>query len=197
MISFLLFSAGGFLLGTLAVVLFLLSLFLVFLIMIQRGKGGGIAGSLTGTAQSAFGARGGDMLMWWTIGFTGVWIVLSCVTIMLYSSPKQLADDNKGKGSFQEETNTSQVGGAETSTAAEALTKPDTAAEVDTTNDDISDEATDSSDSSDDSGSPEAGDSTETTEADDSTEPSTDEPSADEASTDETDTTTPDDADEE
>ena len=195
--SFLLFSAGGFLLGTLAVFLFLLSLFLVFLIMIQRGKGGGIAGSLTGTAQSAFGARGGDMLMWWTIGFTGVWIVLSCVTIMLYSSPKQLADDNKGKGSFQEETNTSQVGGAETSTAAEALTKPDTAAEVDTTNDDISDEATDSSDSSDDSGSPEAGDSTETTEADDSTEPSTDEPSADEASTDETDTTTPDDADEE
>ncbi len=195
--SFLLFSAGGFLLGTLAVFLFLLSLFLVFLIMIQRGKGGGIAGSLTGTAQSAFGARGGDMLMWWTIGFTGVWIVLSCVTIMLYSSPKQLADDNKGKGSFQEETNTSQVGGAETSTAAEALTKPDTAAEVDTTNDDISDEAADSSDSSDDSGSPEAGDSTETTEADDSTEPSTDEPSADEASTDETDTTTPDDADEE
>ena len=195
--SFLLFSAGGFLLGTLAVFLFLLSLFLVFLIMIQRGKGGGIAGSLTGTAQSAFGARGGDMLMWWTIGFTGVWIVLSCVTIMLYSSPKQLADDNKGKGSFQEETNTSQVGGAETSTAAEALTKPDTAAEVDTTNDDISDEAADSSDSSDDSGSPEAGDSTETTEADDSTEPSTDEPSADDASTDETDTTTPDDADEE
>ena len=51
----------------LAVLLFLLSLFLVFLIMIQRGKGGGIAGSLTGTAQSAFGARGGDMLMWWTI----------------------------------------------------------------------------------------------------------------------------------
>ncbi|MBK95608.1 MAG: preprotein translocase subunit SecG [Planctomycetaceae bacterium] len=197
MISFLLFSAGGFLLGTLAVVLFLLSLFLVFLIMIQRGKGGGIAGSLTGTAQSAFGARGGDMLMWWTIGFTGVWIVLSCVTIMLYSSPKQLADDNKGKGSFQEETNTSQVGGAETSTAAEALTKPDTAADVDTTNDDIPDEAGDSSDSSDDSESPEAEDSTETTEADDSTEPSTDEPSADDASTDETDTTTPDDADEE
>ena len=195
--SFLLFSAGGFLLGTLAVFLFLLSLFLVFLIMIQRGKGGGIAGSLTGTAQSAFGARGGDMLMWWTIGFTGVWIVLSCVTIMLYSSPKQLADDNKGKGSFQEETNTSQVGGAETSTAAEALTKPDTAADVDTTNDDISDEAGDSSDSSDDSGSPETEDSTETTETDDSTEPSTDEPSADEASTDETDTTTPDDADEE
>ena len=195
--SFLLFSAGGFLLGTLAVFLFLLSLFLVFLIMIQRGKGGGIAGSLTGTAQSAFGARGGDMLMWWTIGFTGVWIVLSCVTIMLYSSPKQLADEIKGKGSFQEETNTSQVGGAETSTAAEALTKQDTAADVDTTNEDIPEEAGDSSDSSDDSESPEAEDSTETNEADDSIEPSTDDPSADEASTDETDTTTPDDADEE
>ena len=50
---------SDFFLGALAVLLFLLSLFLVFIIMIQRGKGGGIAGSLTGTAQSAFGARGG------------------------------------------------------------------------------------------------------------------------------------------
>lgn len=77
----------SFVLGTLAVLLFLLSLFLVFIIMIQRGKGGGIAGSLTGTAQSAFGARGGDLLMWVTIGLTGVWILLSGITIFFYSSP--------------------------------------------------------------------------------------------------------------
>ena len=78
---------SDFFLGTSAVLLFLLSLFLVFIIMIQRGKGGGIAGSLTGTAQSAFGARGGDLLMWVTIGLTGVWILLSGITIFFYSSP--------------------------------------------------------------------------------------------------------------
>ena len=83
-------------LGVLAVLLFLLSLFLVFIIMIQRGKGGGIAGSLTGTAQSAFGARGGDLLMWWTIGLTGVWIMLSGLTIFFYSSPSKIEEDQGG-----------------------------------------------------------------------------------------------------
>lgn len=88
---------SDFFLGTLAVLLFLLSLFLVFIIMIQRGKGGGIAGSLTGTAQSAFGARGGDLLMWVTIALTGVWILLSGITIFIYSSPSDSTDlDEKG-----------------------------------------------------------------------------------------------------
>ena len=87
---------GDIMLGVLAVLLFLLSLFLVFIIMIQRGKGGGIAGSLTGTAQSAFGARGGDMLMWWTIGLTGIWIMLSGLTIFFYSSPSKVEEDQGG-----------------------------------------------------------------------------------------------------
>jgi len=95
---------GGFMLGVLAVLLFLLSLFLVFIIMIQRGKGGGIAGSLTGTAQSAFGARGGDLLMWWTIGLTGVWIMLSGLTIFFYSSPSTVEED---QGGVQDEEGTS------------------------------------------------------------------------------------------
>ncbi|MBA62539.1 MAG: preprotein translocase subunit SecG [Planctomycetaceae bacterium] len=90
-----------FILGVLAVILFLLSLFLIFIIMIQRGKGGGIAGSLTGTAQSAFGARGGDLLMWWTIGLTGVWISLSGITIFFYSSPMDEAQAEVGGATTQ------------------------------------------------------------------------------------------------
>ena len=78
-------SAAGFFQGLLGVVLFLVSFFLVFIILIQRGKGGGIAGSLTGTAQSAFGARGGDTLMWLTLSLTVIWILLCCVTIYFYS----------------------------------------------------------------------------------------------------------------
>ena len=89
---------SDFFLGALAVLLFLLSLFLVFIIMIQRGKGGGIAGSLTGTAQSAFGARGGDLLMWVTIALTGVWIFLSGITIYIYSSPNDSSDADEEGG---------------------------------------------------------------------------------------------------
>ncbi len=86
MFEFLLIAdSAGFFLGLLGVILFLISVFLIFIILIQRGKGGGIAGSLTGTAQSAFGARGGDILMWLTLSLTIIWILLCCVTIFFYS----------------------------------------------------------------------------------------------------------------
>ena len=104
-----LIGAGGFWLGALAVILFFLSLFLVFIIMMQRGKGGGIAGSLTGTAQSAFGARGGDALMWITIALTGVWIFLSCVTIYSYSSPKDAGQTQQDEGGASEGDTASSV----------------------------------------------------------------------------------------
>ena len=91
MFEFLLIAdSSGFFLGLLGVILFLLSLFLIFIILIQRGKGGGIAGSLTGTAQSAFGARGGDILMWLTLTMTIIWILLCCLTIFLDPTPKKL-----------------------------------------------------------------------------------------------------------
>ena len=99
---------SDFFLGALAVLLFLLSLFLVFIIMIQRGKGGGIAGSLTGTAQSAFGARGGDLLMWVTIALTGVWIFLSGITIYVYSSPKDSSEAEEEGGVTEIDTQLNQ-----------------------------------------------------------------------------------------
>ena len=99
---------SDFFLGALAVLLFLLSLFLVFIIMIQRGKGGGIAGSLTGTAQSAFGARGGDLLMWVTIALTGVWIFLSGITIYVYSSPKDSSETEEEGGVTEIDTQLNQ-----------------------------------------------------------------------------------------
>ena len=115
---------ADFFLGALAVLLFLLSLFLVFIIMIQRGKGGGIAGSLTGTAQSAFGARGGDLLMWWTIGITAVWIFLSGVTIFFYSSPAgDVAEEQGGVEEVDQsnDTDNSTTPGVSTADAINSL----------------------------------------------------------------------------
>ena len=105
MFEFLLIAdSSGFFLGLLGVTLFLLSLFLVFIILIQRGKGGGIAGSLTGTAQSAFGARGGDILMWLTLTMTIIWIPLCCLTIFFYSRSQPPVAEGSDDAEFQTET---------------------------------------------------------------------------------------------
>jgi preprotein translocase subunit SecG len=59
--------------------LFVLPLFLILLILIQRGKGGGLAGAFGGLGgQSAFGTKAGDLFTRITIGVAAVWILL-CV----------------------------------------------------------------------------------------------------------------------
>jgi protein translocase SecG subunit len=61
----------------LTVVLFLVSLFLILLVLIQRGKGGGLAGAFGGAGgQSAFGSRAGDAFTRVTIYTALIWILL-------------------------------------------------------------------------------------------------------------------------
>ena len=60
-----------------------LSLFLVLLILIQRGKGGGLAGALGGPGgQSAFGSKAGDTFTWITVAVATVWGI-TCALAML------------------------------------------------------------------------------------------------------------------
>lgn len=62
--------------------IFLTSLFLILLILIQRGRGGGLAGALGGMGgQSAFGTKAGDLFTRITIGVAAVWILLSVAAI--------------------------------------------------------------------------------------------------------------------
>jgi len=57
--------------------LLLTSLFLICLVLIQRGKGGGLAGAFGGAGgQSAFGSRAGDAFTKITIYTALVWILL-------------------------------------------------------------------------------------------------------------------------
>ena len=61
----------------LTVALLLASLFLIGLVLIQRGKGGGLAGAFGGAGgQSAFGSRAGDTFTKVTIYTALVWILL-------------------------------------------------------------------------------------------------------------------------
>jgi preprotein translocase subunit SecG len=58
-------------------VVILLGLFLIGLVLIQRGKGGGLAGAFGGVGGSSpFGSKAGDTFTRVTIWVAAIWIVL-------------------------------------------------------------------------------------------------------------------------
>jgi preprotein translocase subunit SecG len=66
------------------VLLVLCSLFLICLVLIQRGKGGGLAGAFGGVGgSSAFGTKAGDIFTRITIIVAGVWIALNLLLVLL------------------------------------------------------------------------------------------------------------------
>ncbi len=68
----------GFLVGLANVLMVLTSLFLICLILIQRGKGGGLAGAFGGVGgSSAFGTKAGDVFTKVTIYVAIFWFALA------------------------------------------------------------------------------------------------------------------------
>ncbi len=65
--------------------LFLLSLFIVLIILLQRGRGGGLTGALGGAGgASAFGVKAGDIFTRITAVAVLLWIVLCALTCFWY-----------------------------------------------------------------------------------------------------------------
>lgn len=63
-------------------VLLLIGLFLILLILIQRGKGGGLIGALGGAGGSSpFGSRAGDQFTRWTIYIAIAWLFLTMIQV--------------------------------------------------------------------------------------------------------------------
>jgi preprotein translocase subunit SecG len=70
--------------GVLNVLLVLCSIFLIFLVLIQRGKGGGLAGAFGGPGgSSAFGAKTSDVFTKVTVWTAGIWIVIAMLLVLL------------------------------------------------------------------------------------------------------------------
>ncbi len=68
--------------------LFAGSLFMMLLILVQRGKGGGLTGALGGMGgQSAFGAKAGDVFTKVTVITSIIWITLCMLTIAWFNPP--------------------------------------------------------------------------------------------------------------
>jgi preprotein translocase subunit SecG len=66
------------------IVVLLLGIFLILLVLIQRGKGGGLAGAFGGVGgSSAFGSRAGDLFTRITITVAGIWILLTMIQVVI------------------------------------------------------------------------------------------------------------------
>src|SRR3954447_26505613 len=68
-------------------VVFLVSVFLILLVLIQRGKGGGLIGALGGSGGSSpFGSRAGDQFTRVTIYVALVWLLLIMIEVRVIQS---------------------------------------------------------------------------------------------------------------
>ena len=73
------------------------SVFLILLVLIQRGRGGGLAGALGGMGgQSAFGTKAGDLFTKITIGVATFWILLCILSINVLGTQQSLFSTDLG-----------------------------------------------------------------------------------------------------
>lgn len=64
--------------------MFLTSIFLILLVLVQRGRGGGLTGALGGMGgQSAFGTKAGDLFTRITMFVAAFWILLCIAAILV------------------------------------------------------------------------------------------------------------------
>jgi preprotein translocase subunit SecG len=95
-------------LGILNVIVVLLTLFLIGIILIQRGKGGGLAGAFGGAGgSSAFGTKTGDVFTKITVGVAIAWILLSMLMVVLTNRRNVSAWGNDAQTSLTKELDSS------------------------------------------------------------------------------------------
>ena len=75
--------------GLAALLMFVASLFLILLVLVQRGKGGGLSGAFGGMGgSSAFGAKAGDTFTRITIVASAVWILICMISVWALGNSK-------------------------------------------------------------------------------------------------------------
>ena len=91
-----------------ALIYFLLvvaSFLLICLVLIQRGKGGGLAGAFGGVGgSSAFGTKAGDVFTRTTMILAGIWIALNMVYVILSNQRTSEWGDSSKPGSASQST---------------------------------------------------------------------------------------------
>ena len=109
-----------------------MAIFIILLVLVQRGRGGGLVGALGGPGgSSAFGAKAGDTFTKITIWSAAIWILL-CVGSTYWAGNRgdafgeDAANFAAGAGAAQNET----IGAGEAAAADEAAGAAGEAAEA-------------------------------------------------------------------
>ncbi len=93
-------SAAQYIFGFL---MFITALFLILLVLVQRGRGGGLAGAFGGMGgQSAFGTKAGDLFTRLTMGVAAFWIVLCISAIWVLNRQGSPLGGSGGASAFEE-----------------------------------------------------------------------------------------------
>ena len=72
--------AAGFIMNILAAIFVIGSVALILVVLIQKGKGGGLSGAFAGgMASGILGSKTGDVLTWITISMASLFIVVALV----------------------------------------------------------------------------------------------------------------------
>lgn len=72
---------------TLSVLFLILCPLLVLIVLLQKGRGGGLGAAFGGAGSSAFGTRTGDVFTWITIFLVGLFLVLAVVNARFIQPP--------------------------------------------------------------------------------------------------------------
>jgi len=77
--------AVSFVMSVIAVLFVISCIMLILLVLIQKGKGGGLSGALAGgMASGLLGTKTGDFLTWVTIGLVAVFLALAVIMGKFY-----------------------------------------------------------------------------------------------------------------
>ena len=91
-------------------------LLLILVILLQKGRGGGLAGAFGGSGgYSAFGAKTGDYFTWLTVALAGLFVLVACLGVWFYVPEEEKT---------QAKTPAANTGGAEAPSPGPGTTQP-------------------------------------------------------------------------
>jgi len=77
--------AAAFIMKVIAGIFVLCAVALVLIVLIQKGKGGGLGGVFGGgLASGILGSKTGDFLTWLTVSLAGLFLLIACVLAKYY-----------------------------------------------------------------------------------------------------------------
>ncbi len=72
----------------LATLFLIVCILLIIVVLLQKGRGGGLSGAFGGAGSSAFGTRTGDVFTWVTIVLAGVFLLLAIGVTLRFRPPE-------------------------------------------------------------------------------------------------------------